>query len=152
MPMPPTIRGQATASSAPPSVEVREQAERWVADYDNEIPHDSLDGPSSEFKTTRLPLIWRGIDLRGVGNAPGLGIAGCDSLISCCPGTPHVSIAVLEAELECTHFHQGDEVFESIKRGGELVHPPTLRVVKGQYVARPSPTAFQQGDTSQRLK
>jgi putative transposase len=36
--------------------EVREQAERWVADYNNEIPHDSLDGLTpAEFRVQNDP-------------------------------------------------------------------------------------------------
>jgi putative transposase len=40
--------------------EVREQVERWFAHYNNEIPHDSLDGltpAECRLKTTRQPLI-----------------------------------------------------------------------------------------------
>jgi putative transposase len=36
--------------------EVREHAERWLADYNNEIPRDSLDGLTpAEFRTQNDP-------------------------------------------------------------------------------------------------
>lgn len=50
--------------------EVREHTEQWLADYNQEIPHDSLGLTPAEFRLKNEPrsLIYFGTELQGVDN------------------------------------------------------------------------------------